>query len=75
MKNVDKVRKRLTQLTELLLSETSVDVEIFKAYQEELKALRELIATWKALEAFDEAYGEEDEPSDKPKRESTTAWD
>lgn len=71
-----RVRQRLKELTDKLLDATNATPDEYKTYQEELKALRELIATRKALDSYIEDYGEDsDEPTERAKRVSETEWD
>lgn len=73
-----RIKKRLDELTELLLG-GAVDAETFERTTDELKAVRELINTRKAYNAFVDAYGEEtDEDTDdvpKQKRVASTKFD
>lgn len=73
-----RIKKRLDELTELLLG-GAVDAETFERTTDELKAVRELINTRKAYNAFVDAYGEEtDEETDdapKQKRVASTKFD
>lgn len=73
-----RIKKRLDELTELLLG-GAVDAETFERTTDELKAVRELINTRKAYNAFVDAYGEEtDEDADdapKQKRVASTKFD
>lgn len=73
-----RIKKRLDELTELLLG-GAVDAETFERTTDELKAVRELINTRKAYNAFVDAYGEEteDDPDDAPKqkRVASTKFD
>lgn len=73
-----RIKKRLDELTELLLG-GAVDAETFERTTDELKAVRELINTRKAYNAFVDAYGEEtDEDTDdapKQKRVASATFD
>lgn len=77
---MQRVAKRLKQLTEALLKEKNADPETYKAYTEELRAIRELVATHKAVASYREEFGDDFEDDDslgtpKDKRKSTTKWD
>lgn len=60
-----RIAARLKKLTQSILNETCSSPEEYKAYQEELKTLRELIATHKAYEAYKEDYGVIDDDDDE----------
>lgn len=69
-----RIRKRLKELTDKLLGSKSLTQEECEAAQSELKTLRELIQTHKALSAYENDYGDgDDEP--KQKRVSDEKWD
>lgn len=75
-----RVRQRLKEVTERVLNAKNVTPEEYKTYQEELKTLRELVSTHKALNAYIEDYGDTedddlDAPSGRNKRVSLTEWD
>ena len=59
-----RIHARLTKLTQQILSETNATPEEYKSYQEELKTLRELIATNRAYRAYAEDYGIDDDELD-----------
>lgn len=74
-----RIKKRLEELTETVLN-GAVDVETFERTTDELKAIRELINTRKAYNAFVDNYGEDDsedeaDASTKQKRVSTAQFD
>lgn len=74
-----RIKKRLEELTETVLN-GAVDVETFERTTDELKAIRELINTRKAYNAFVDSYGEDDSEDDpdsspKQKRVSTAKFD
>ncbi|MBQ5596364.1 MAG: hypothetical protein IIU75_04735 [Rikenellaceae bacterium] len=77
---MQRVAKRLKQLTEALLKEKNADPETYKAYTEELRAIRELVATHKAVASYREEFGDDFDEDDvasgtpKDKRKSTTQW-
>ncbi len=69
-----RVKERLKKLTDEILGRDALSEEEFKEKQEELKTLRELIATHKAMAAYENDYGDgDDEP--RQKRTSETKWD
>jgi len=72
-----RVRKRLSELTNEILSGKALPKEVCDAHQSELKMLRELVATHKAVSAYEEEYGDEFEESGetKQKRTSDSQWD
>ena len=67
-----RIHARLVKLTKQILDETTATPEEYKAYQEELKTLRELISTHKAYKAYAEDYGleEDDDTPTRPKQVS-----
>lgn len=74
-----RIKKRLEELTEIVLN-GAVDAETFERTTDELKAIRELINTRKAYNAFVDNYGEDDseeetDASTKQKRVSTAKFD
>lgn len=75
-----RIAARLKKLTQSILNETCSSPEEYKSYQEELKTLRELIATHKAYEAYKEDYGvvdddEDDDSVSKKRRVSGASFD
>lgn len=78
---MQRVAKRLKQLTEALLKDKNATPEDYKAYTEELRAIRELVATHKAVASYREEFGDELDDEDiavgtpKDKRKSNTKWD
>lgn len=77
---MQRVAKRLKQLTDALLKDKNATPEEYKAYTEELRAIRELVATHKAVASYREEFGDELDEDDvasgtpKDKRKSTTKW-
>lgn len=77
---MQRVAKRLKQLTDALLKDKNATPEDYKAYTEELRAIRELVATHKAVASYREEFGDELDEDDvvsgtpKDKRKSTTKW-
>lgn len=77
---MQRVAKRLKELTNALLKDKNATPEEYKAYTEELRAIRELVATHKAVASYREEFGDELDEDDavsgtpKDKRTSTTQW-
>lgn len=73
-----RIRKRLDELTSTILDQ-ACDEETLHGAQEELKALRELINTRKAYNAYVDAFGDDDDVDDdnapREKRTSNTKFD
>lgn len=73
-----RVAKRLKEVTEALLKEKNASPETYKSYTEELRALRELVATHKAVASYREDFGDdlddEEVREPKDKRTSDTEW-
>ena len=70
-----RIRERLKTLTAAILNAQGASKEDFDAYTAELKTLRELIATHKALDAYVEDYGDDDDGAEpRQKRTSDTEW-
>lgn len=70
-----RIKERLKVLTAAILNAQGASKEDFDAYTAELKTLRELIATHKALDSYVEDYGDEDDGAEpRQKRTSDTEW-
>lgn len=70
-----RIKERLKALTAAILNAQGASKEDFDAYTAELKTLRELIATHKALDSYVEDYGDEDDGAEpRQKRTSDTEW-
>lgn len=69
-----RIEKRLKELTDVILNGGDLPEETYVKSVAELKALRELIATKKALASYVEDYGDDDENEPRQKRTSDTEW-
>lgn len=69
-----KIKRRLEELTRLILAEENPSAETCKAYTAELAMLRTLISTWRAFDGYDGEI-DPDASEDRPKRTSQTSWD
>lgn len=70
-----KIQKRLQDLTTTILLHEDPTSEECAAYCAELKMLRELIATWKALNGYEGDLDPDADPGDRPERKSTQVWE
>lgn len=70
-----KIQKRLQDLTAMILGHEGPTPEECAAYCAELKMLRELIATWKALNGYEGDIDPDADPGDRPERKSTQVWE
>lgn len=70
-----KIQKRLQDLTATILNHEDSTSEECAAYCAELKMLRELIATWKALNGYEGDLDPDADPGDRPERKSTQVWE
>lgn len=70
-----KIQKRLQDLTATILNHEDPTSEECAAYCAELKMLRELIATWKALNGYEGDLDPDVDPGDRPERKSTQVWE
>ena len=69
-----RVEKRIKELSNVILGGGASEEDYAKSVAE-LKALRELIATKKALAAYVEDYGDDNDDSEpRQKRTSDTEW-
>lgn len=70
------IKKRLAELTATILNSGHLSEEEYNSFTAELKTLKELIATHKALATFEEDFGEDGEASEsRQKRVSDSTWD
>lgn len=70
-----RIKERLKALTAAILNAQGASKDDFDAYTAELKTLRELIATHKALDSYVEDYGDDDDGAEpRQKRTSDTEW-
>lgn len=74
-KSMKAIRKKLAQVEKAILSDELTKDE-YDAYTAELKTLKELIATKKAMASYEEDYGEADDEASnsKNKRVSNQEW-
>ena len=70
-----KIQKRLQDLTATILNHEDPTSEECAACCAELKMLRELIATWKALNGYEGDLDPDADPGDRPERKSTQVWE
>lgn len=70
-----KIQKRLQDLTAMILNHEDPTSDECAAYCAELKMLRELIATWKALNGYEGDLDRTLTPGDRPERKSTQVWE
>lgn len=74
MGTTERIQKRLKAITAKLLGETALSEDELRAYSQELKSLRELIATWRALDSAAD-LGMDDESPSPQQRKSDQSWD
>lgn len=69
-----KVKKRLDELTRLILEAKDPTSEECSAYVAELKMLRELIAAWKAFGSVED-FAFDDDVEAKERRTAAGSWE